>query len=144
MTVARLTTGTGFGLQIRSGTTPRSSESPMEGTRPMTVRAVALTVGLTLAAGSAAALVGCSNHEPAPAANHNANRAAPAPAPAGPSDPSAPQEVNFSTEDGVMITGDLYLPEKTPAPAVLALHQWESDRAAYRDFARLMREAGFV
>jgi dienelactone hydrolase len=110
----------------------------------MTVRAVALTVSLTLATGSAVFVaVGCSGGGSAPASNANTARPVPAVAP-GPSDPDAPQEVSFTTEDGVMIAGDLYLPETTPAPAVLALHQWDSDRAAYRDFARSLREAGFV
>jgi dienelactone hydrolase len=54
--------------------------------------------------------------------------------------------VTFSTADdaGVQIVGDLYVPEKTPAPAVLALHQWEATRATYAEFAKTMRAAGFV
>src|SRR5687767_1429915 len=133
MTVARRKAGTETGLQIRSEATTQFKE-----TESMTVRAVALAGIVALAAIPAA----CSRGAQGPASN--ANTASAAPEPTTPSDPTAPQEVNFTTEDGVMITGDLYLPAKSPAPAVLALHQWDSDRAAYRDFAKAMREAGFV
>jgi dienelactone hydrolase len=64
--------------------------------------------------------------------------------PVGPTDPDAPQMVSFVTKDGVTIVGDLYLPEKTPAPAILALHQWNSSRDAYKQFAGVMRKEGFV
>ena len=100
------------------------------------MRPVALAVvGIVLTG-----LFGCSETPPPPA---NKNASAP-PASAGKSEPGAPQEVNFTTEDGVMITGDLYLPEKSPAPAILALHQWQADRSSYAAFAKEMREAGFV
>jgi dienelactone hydrolase len=94
------------------------------------------------------AAAGCSQSA-APTTNNSnaANRAAaPTLPPAGPSDPDAPQTVTFSTEDdaNVVITGDLYLPAKSPAPAVLALHQWDANRSTYKDFARAMRDAGFV
>jgi dienelactone hydrolase len=78
-------------------------------------------------------------------ANGNAKTAtSPAPMPAGSSDPDAPQMVSFVTEDGVTIVGDLYLPDKTPAPAILALHQWSSGRGSYKEFAKVMRKEGFV
>jgi alpha-beta hydrolase superfamily lysophospholipase len=52
--------------------------------------------------------------------------------------------VSFGTQKGVMIIGDLYLPEKTPAPAVLALHQWSSTRGSYKELAKALRNEGFV
>lgn len=95
----------------------------------------------------AIASAGCSQTG-APAGNTNATNTqrAVAPPPPGPSEPGAPMRVTFSTDDdaGVQIVGDLYVPDKTPAPAVLALHQWNADRATYKDFAKTMRDAGFV
>lgn len=103
----------------------------------------------TLLLAIAIAAAGCSRAS-APAAN-NANAAGVAPTPAltpvpGSSEPGAPMRVSFSTDDdaAVQIVGDLYVPEKTPAPAVLALHQWGASRATYEDFAKAMRDAGFV
>ena len=110
----------------------------------MTQQPYAPLLGLLLAFLSAPA---CSPNA-APEDRHvvNSNRPAPAPAaPAAPADPDAPESVSFTTEDAVKIGGDLYLPEKSsPAPAILALHQWRADRSAYREFARSMRDAGFV
>lgn len=99
-------------------------------------------LGAALLIVAAALLSACSSPQPAA----NANRPAPAPTsePAPPPDPETPEHVNFTTDDGVLVEADLYLPEKTPAPALLALHQWNSDRTAWRDFARAMRGAGFV
>jgi dienelactone hydrolase len=80
-----------------------------------------------------------------PSENANKNAAVPT-LPSGPVEPGAPQRVTFTTADaaGVTIAGDLYLPDESPAPALLALHQWRADRSTYRDFARAMRDAGFV
>ena len=79
------------------------------------------------------------------------NGPADAKAPAPPSTPSPSskgdaERVTFTTDDaaGVAIVGDLYIPEKTPAPAILALHQFQANRATYAAFARTMRDSGFV
>jgi dienelactone hydrolase len=106
-------------------------------------RHLATLLLLTLAAAAA----GCSR--PAQNANANANAKNTAPVattPTTPSEPGAPMRVTFSTDDdaAVQIVGDLYVPEKTPAPAVLALHQWDANRATFKDFAKQMRDAGFV
>jgi dienelactone hydrolase len=97
---------------------------------------------------AALALAGCTrpSSPPANANAANAERAAATPTPATPSEPGAPMRVTFTTDDdaGVQIVGDLYVPEKTPAPAVLALHQWDAGRDTYKDFAKTMRAAGFV
>jgi dienelactone hydrolase len=91
-------------------------------------------------------LTACSNPSAPANANASVNRstAVPPAAPTDPVDPDAPQSVSFTTEEGVKIAGDLYMPEKSPAPAILALHQWQADRSTYREFARAMRGAGFV
>jgi len=107
--------------------------------RPVTSLILALLVGATLLAGA------CERPDSSGTNNANTkNTNSPPPMPPGPSDPDAPQMVSFVTDDGVTIVGDLYLPEKTPAPAILALHQWESTRAAYKEFAKAMRNEGFV
>jgi pimeloyl-ACP methyl ester carboxylesterase len=54
------------------------------------------------------------------------------------------RRVTLETADGVRIAGDLYVPASTPAPAIVALHQWRSSRASYADFAKTMRDAGFI
>jgi dienelactone hydrolase len=108
--------------------------------RPVTSLILALIVGTALFAGAcdrSDSTNGTTN------GNTKPTNAAP-PMPPGPSDPDAPQMVSFVTDDGVTIVGDLYLPEKTPAPALLALHQWNSSRASYKDFAKIMRNEGFV
>jgi dienelactone hydrolase len=138
----RFGAGTEFGLQIRSSTTALLQEA----TRLQRRRPAPPVWGTILLAIVAAA--GCTR-SPAPTANNsnNANRASAPTMPAsGPSDPGAPQTVTFSTEDdaNVVVTGDLYLPEKSPAPAVLALHQWNANRSSYKDLARALRDAGFV
>jgi dienelactone hydrolase len=91
-------------------------------------------------------ITACTQPEAPPASNSTANRPSSptTPAPPGPVDPGAPQQVSFTTEEGVTVAGDLYLPDKAPAPAILALHQWRSDRSSYRELARAMRDAGFV
>jgi dienelactone hydrolase len=104
-----------------------------------------LLLALTIAITS----LGCSRAG-APAVGSNANTNAGAKPSAPPatssSDPGAPMRITFSTDDdaGVQIAGDLYVPDKTPAAAVLALHQWGADRGTYKDFAKTMRDAGFV
>ena len=116
---------------------------PTEAERQLTRRPAAAITALLLGLLS---LTACTN-TPAPA-NANAGNANTRPStaatPAAPSDPDAPQSVSFTTEEGVKIAGDLYMPEKSPAPAILALHEWQADRSTYRDFARAMRDAGFV
>jgi dienelactone hydrolase len=105
---------------------------------------------LVVLVGAATLLGGACDRAGQPAdgdsnANGNAKGAkSPTPMPAGPSDPDAPQMVSFVAADGVTIVGDLYLPEKTPAPAVLALHQWNSNRGSYKEFAKALRKEGFV
>lgn len=53
------------------------------------------------------------------------------------------EEVRFSTEDGIVITGSLYAAGNN-APAVLCLHQWRSDRSSFDAFAKELQAAGFT
>jgi dienelactone hydrolase len=54
--------------------------------------------------------------------------------------PAEPQAVTFAARDGMLVTGALHLPEKTPAPAVLllpmmsrTLHDWDQVAARLAD-----------
>lgn len=53
------------------------------------------------------------------------------------------EQIDFTTSDGVRITGTLY-PAGSKAPAVLCLHQWRSDRASFAALARSLQAAGFT
>src|SRR5438128_372830 len=106
--------------------------------RPGTAFVGAFLLGLLAATPS------CTSTTAPPANQNAATNAKGTPIVPGPSDPSAPTTVNFVTKDDhVTIVGDLYIPDKTePAPAVLALHQWDANRSTYKDFAKAMRDAG--
>ena len=70
--------------------------------------------------------------------NHVANQESPA-LPAN----SASQTVNITSPDGVILVGT-YLESPIPnQPALLLLHQWQSDRHSYDDFAKRMQAQGF-
>lgn len=56
---------------------------------------------------------------------------------------AAPQTVTIDSPDGVKLVGSFYDAEKPMAPALLLLHQWESDRHAYDAFAAKMQADGF-
>ncbi len=55
----------------------------------------------------------------------------------------APQTVKFESADRVEIVGTFYESPKANSPAVLLLHQWNSNRAAYDEFARRLQKQGF-
>jgi dienelactone hydrolase len=51
--------------------------------------------------------------------------------------------VNIRSADGVILVGT-FLPAAQPnSPALLLLHQWQSDRHSYDDFAKRMQSKGF-
>jgi len=53
------------------------------------------------------------------------------------------QTVNTTAPDGVILVGT-FLESATPnSPALLLLHQWQSDRHSYDDFAKRMQAKGF-
>lgn len=56
---------------------------------------------------------------------------------------SAPQNVKFESADKVEIVGTFYESPKANSPAVLLLHQWESNRKSYEDFAKRLQAKGF-
>jgi len=57
---------------------------------------------------------------------------------------SAEQKVTINSPDGLRIVGTLYPADKPNSPAVLLLHQWQSDRHSYDDFAKQMQSKGFA
>lgn len=56
---------------------------------------------------------------------------------------AATEEVRFTTDDGIVITGTLY-PAGDRAPAVLCLHQWRSDRSSFASLATALQSAGMT
>lgn len=67
-----------------------------------------------------------------------------APAPvASPEKIGGPQTVTIDSPDGVKLVGSLYEAGKPMSPAVLLLHQWQSDRHSFDDFAKKMQANGF-
>ncbi len=59
-----------------------------------------------------------------------------------PADPGS-QTVTTDSPDGAKLVGTLLSAEKPNSPAVLLLHQWQSDRHSYDDFAKQMQSKGF-
>jgi len=55
----------------------------------------------------------------------------------------AGQTVSINSPDGVVLVGTFYKAEKPGTPAILLLHQWESDRHSWDDFAKEMQRDGF-
>lgn len=53
------------------------------------------------------------------------------------------EEVQFTTADGVMITGTLYA-AGDKAPTVLCLHQWRKDRSSFATLAKTLQAAGMT
>lgn len=55
----------------------------------------------------------------------------------------AAQTVTINSPDGVILVGTFYAANKPNSPALLLLHQWQSDRRSYDDFAKEMQIAEF-
>ena len=57
-----------------------------------------------------------------------------------------PYRVEYTTSDGVVIIGDYWIPKdaNTPAPAVILLHMYRSDRSAWRPLVSVLEDAGFA
>jgi Dienelactone hydrolase and related enzymes len=53
------------------------------------------------------------------------------------------QTVTIDSPNGVKIVGSLFESAKANTPAVLLLHQWQSDRHSYDDFAKRLQAKGF-
>ena len=56
----------------------------------------------------------------------------------------AAQTVSINSPDGVVLVGSLFGSDKPNSPALLLLHQWESDRHSWDDFAKQLQSDGFV
>ena len=69
--------------------------------------------------------------------NENAQSAAPA-------STIVDSTVTINSPDGVKLVGSLFPARKPNSPAILLLHQWESDRHSYDDFAMRMQRRGFT
>lgn len=54
------------------------------------------------------------------------------------------QTVKIDSPDTVVIVGTFYEAEKPNSPALLLLHQWQSDRHSYDEFAKRMHAKGFA
>ncbi len=52
---------------------------------------------------------------------------------------AAPQNVKFESADKAEIVGTFYESPKTNSPAVLLLHQWQSSRKSYDEFAKKLQ-----
>ena len=55
----------------------------------------------------------------------------------------AGQTVSINSPDGVVLVGTYYEAEKPGTPAILLVHQWQSDRHSWDDFAKEMQRDGF-
>ena len=53
------------------------------------------------------------------------------------------QNVTINSPDGVVLVGTFLAANKPNSPALLLLHQWQSDRRSYDDLAKEMQVAGF-
>jgi dienelactone hydrolase len=78
------------------------------------------------------------------AVNNSANNATKADANAGSAPTITSAKVTIDSADGVKIVGTYLTAPKPNSPAVLLLHQWQSDRHSYDDFANQMHDKGFA
>lgn len=82
----------------------------------------------------------------APANNNATNRTSTNATPVAAVTPSSAAEAPVTIEpaDGVRLVGTLFATDKANSPALLLLHQWQSDRHSYDEFARRMQRQGFT
>jgi dienelactone hydrolase len=57
---------------------------------------------------------------------------------------SAESTVTIESPDGVRLVGSLFKSGKPNSPALLVLHQWQSDRHSYDDLAKQLQAIGFT
>src|SRR4051794_14331051 len=55
----------------------------------------------------------------------------------------AEQKVTIDSPDGIKLIGSFYSAAKSNSPALLLLHQWQSDRHSYDEFAQRMQADGY-
>src|ERR1035437_10731472 len=80
----------------------------------------------------------CSNRTQL--ADGNANRPS-AQTPATSSATATASTVNIASPDGVNLVGSFFDSAKPNSPALLMLHQWQSDRHSFDDFAKQIGRA---
>jgi dienelactone hydrolase len=56
----------------------------------------------------------------------------------------AGQTVSITSPDGVVLVGTYYQAENSRAPGILLLHQWQSDRHSWDEFAKDLQGDGFA
>ena len=95
---------------------------------------------IIVAAVSLAACQGKTAEVANSAANATASNVAANAAAASP----AEQRVIIDSPDGVRLIGTFYVAERVNSPAVLLLHQWQSDRHSYDEFAKRLQAKGFA
>ena len=78
------------------------------------------------------------------AVNNSANKAANSNANVNSGPTITAAKVTIDSVDGVKIVGTYLTAPKPNSPALLLLHQWQSDRHSYDDFAKQMHEKGFA
>lgn len=90
------------------------------------------------------ATFGCQNQTTSNSANSNipANNANGANQTNAQGDVPAPQNVKFESAEKAEIVGTFYESPKANSPAVLLLHQWQSDRKSYAEFAKRLQKDG--
>lgn len=54
------------------------------------------------------------------------------------------ETIQFQTQDGVTIVGDVYRPASSPKGGVLLLHMMPADRTSWQDFGARLAEAGYL
>jgi dienelactone hydrolase len=88
---------------------------------------------------------GCQNQTISNQANSNAtaNSANNAATPKVETKIAEPQNVKFESAEKAEIVGTFYESPKANSPAVLLLHQWQSSRKSYDEFARKLQAKGF-
>ena len=94
-------------------------------------------IGISLLLGTTSGCGGVSNTAPT-------NAQTPAPSASASSQPSAVRTVTIESPDKTVIVGSLYESGKANSPGLLLLHQWQSDRHSYDEFAQALQARGFT
>src|SRR6476469_6440479 len=66
------------------------------------------------------------------------------PAPEQPASGKPYKTIEIDSIDGTPIYGSMYAADKPNSPALLLLHQWQSDRHSFDDFSARMQAKGFT
>jgi len=85
-------------------------------------------------------LLACNRRPQTSPSDVRSGPAADSPPPSG----KAYKTVEIDSLDGTPIVGSLYAADKPNSPALLLLHQWQSDRHSFDDFSARMQAKGFA